>query len=478
MRLLLLPCLLFCLGSASAQTPWRQTFGREPLRGPLVAAPTEAEAECAAPRASRYLDPLTEWSATGDSLTTRFTVPFAWANRQVFLHMEAAPVEYEIAVNGHTVACNADPNYAADFNLTKHVQEGLNRLTVRFVRPSALTPLESWKQGVAATPDCRGAYIYSQPTMYIRDVGVRCREVAGAPKAEITVAVRTAALNDKTSRIRYDLRTPDGTRIASGHQDLTLGMRREDTVRLFVALPDSLLWSAERPVRCDLRLSTQYMGRYVEYIRLPLGFRTAELRNDTLTVNGRPTPLRIREVQASEAVPELVGRMKAEGYNAAKLTAGAIAGTFYDACDSLGLYLIAQAPIDTRLSGPDIRRGGNPSNDPAWLPAYLERTADAYHALKRRPSVVAISIADKSANGINLYESYLQLKHLGGTYPVLYPDAAGEWNSDPIPATAAPEAATRPADEPGVAPTDGRSHKEIRRAAREARRNLRTNLSE
>lgn len=461
MKLLLLPCLVLCLGgSVAAQSPSRTTFGREPLRGPLVAAPTAAEAEYAGPRPSRYLAPIEAWSVAGDSLTARFTRPFAWANRQIFLHMEAAVSEYEVAVNGRTVAYNADPNYPADFNLTKYAGEGANRLTVRFERPSAMAPLESWKESGPRTPDGRGAYIYSQPTMYIRDVAVRCRDVAGTPKAEIAVAVRTAALNDKTSRIHYDLRTADGARLTSGHADLTLGMRGEDTVHLFVSLPDTLLWSAGHPVRCDLRLSTQYMGRYVEYMRVPLGFRTVGMQGDTLLINGTPTPLRIREVRPAEASPELVGRLKAEGYDAARLTAGAVNGAFYEACDSLGLYVVAQIPVDTRLSGPDIRRGGNPSNDPAWLPAYIERTTDACHALGRHPSVIAISLAEKSANGINLYESYLHAKRLAGDLPVIYPDAAGEWNSDPIPATAAP---VPPSARASVEQEENRPRKEARR---------------
>jgi hypothetical protein len=43
-------------------------------------------------------------------------------------------------------------------------------------------------------------------------------------------------------------------------------------------------------------------------------------------------------------------------------------------CDVQGLYVIAQAPIDTRRSGESRRKGGNPSNAPEWLGAYLERT--------------------------------------------------------------------------------------------------------
>lgn len=422
---------LFSLAGATAQ-PYRPTTGRDPMRGLLLAAPTAVLAEEQQPREHRYLTPIEAWSVEGSSRTCDFTYPFAWANRQVFVHLGAATTEYEVLVNGRSVGYNADPNYGADFNVTKFAHEGRNRLEVRFTQPSELTPLESWKTAHASAPTLGESYVFSQPTMHIRDVAVQSRLVDGILRAEVCIAVRTSALNPKSSRIYYDLRTPDSTRLTSGHQDLTLGMRGEDTLRFLATIPDTLCWSPERPVLCDLRLKTQNAGRYGEYIRMRLGFRSVELQGDTLLVNGVPTRLRLREAAPDITPEELVG-LRAAGYNTLKLRAGIASEALYTTCDTLGLYVIAQAPIDTRNSGDDIRRGGNPTNDPAWLPAYLERTADSYHATKRHPSVIAFSLAEKSANGINLYESYLQMKRLGESRPFIYLDAGGEWNSDLLP---------------------------------------------
>ena len=76
--------------------------------------------------------------------------------------------------------------------------------------------------------------------------------------------------------------------------------------------------------------------------------------------------------------------------------------------------------------------GGNPSNDPAWREAY-ERAANSYHTTELHPSVIAFSLATQSSNGINLYESYLAMKKSHETRPFIYPEAGGEWNSDPLP---------------------------------------------
>ena len=137
-----------------------------------------------------------------------------------------------------------------------------------------------------------------------------------------------------------------------------------------------------------------------------------------------------------EVPPQLDGNeiaaLRAQGYNTLKLLPGPVSPTLYDTCDTMGMYVIPQAPIDTRSSGDSRRVGGNPSNAPEWLGAYIERTEDSYHTSKRHPSVIAFALATKSANGINLYESYLNMKKFGDSRPFIYPDAAGEWNSDKL----------------------------------------------
>lgn len=75
-------------------------------------------------------------------------------------------------------------------------------------------------------------------------------------------------------------------------------------------------------------------------------------------------------------------------------------------------------------------QGGNPTNDPRWKGAYIERTTDSYYSARRHCSVIAFSLAENSSNGTNLYDSYLTMKQLGDERPVIYPAAEGEWNTD------------------------------------------------
>ena len=139
--------------------------------------------------------------------------------------------------------------------------------------------------------------------------------------------------------------------------------------------------------------------------------------------------LRVREVPATISENE-IAELREQGYNTFKLLPGPVSEDFLNACDGQGICVIAQAPIDTQRSGDSRRVGGNPSNDPAWKEAYLERAWNSYHTTKRHPSVIAFSLATRSANGINLYETYLKMKRIDEPRPFIYPEAGGEWNSD------------------------------------------------
>ena len=61
------------------------------------------------------------------------------------------------------------------------------------------------------------------------------------------------------------------------------------------------------------------------------------------------------------------------GYNTLRLPAGRLSRELLNRCDSLGFYVVDQLPIDTSRAGLSRKEGGNPSNDPQWLDAYLDR---------------------------------------------------------------------------------------------------------
>lgn len=427
--ILIFSWVMACAPALRAQPA--RSAGRERSRGELRVYPTEEEAAAAATTDNRYLRNLTEWSHEGETFSIPFTVPFSWINRQVYFHLDAASAAYEVLVNGRQTAANSDPSLPAEFDITRWTHEGRNTLEIRLKSASETVPAESWRTDME--PQIGRAWVMTQPILHIRDVIARTkRNETGAAIAEIGLVMKSGALNPRTSQIHYELLNPVGGRIAGGKQSITLDMRGEDTIRFLATLPDTLLWSPAHPVRCTLRLKTQHEGRYVEYMELPMGFREIAVdREGRMRINGAETTLRVCEASPAIETDE-IAVLREKGYNVLKMKAGSIRPGLYDDCDRAGMLVIAQAPIDTSKSGPSRRKGENPSNDPQWRPCFIERIEDSYHTSKRHPSVIAFSLAERSANGICLYDGYLKAKQFGDPRPFIYRDGGNEWNNDPL----------------------------------------------
>ena len=138
MRTILSTIALFSLCGLCAQE-YTPTYGRELPRGEILAYPSAEAATAADGGDNRYFTRLTEWNLKDNVFSTPFTVPFAWANRQVLFHLGWASGDYEVRVNGLPVACNADGNNPAEINITKQAKEGRNMLEVILAQPSSVT---------------------------------------------------------------------------------------------------------------------------------------------------------------------------------------------------------------------------------------------------------------------------------------------------------------------------------------------------
>lgn len=279
MKSLLTLLLLSSAWMACAQdyaSPEPVEIGKELSRTTFVVYPTAEEAAAGSREASKYFTPLTEWEKTtteaGTEFSTKFTVPFAWVNRQVLLHVEWASSAYEIRLNGKVAGYCQNGSNPADYNFTKQVREGANNLTIKVLSNPASTVLESWAH--PSEPALGSCYVFSQPTIRIRDLFTKTYRNGSVFNGEVGIVVKTDALNPKKAKIHYELLTPQDEVVTYGSQEIELDMRREDTLRLVAQIPDTMVWSARNPILYTLRLKTQTEGRYTEYVSLKVGFRT------------------------------------------------------------------------------------------------------------------------------------------------------------------------------------------------------------
>lgn len=439
-RFLSIIALVFAVGALSAQeydSPEYVSLGRELPRSKTLPYPTaeEAQALSSGAVASKYLRPVTGWTRTEEPdatvFTSKYVIPFVWLSRQAILYVDEASGAYEVIINGQKVGYAANAFTPAEFNITKASKEDVNTISIRILKDHWSRRMEDFVE--TREPRVGETYVISQPTIRVRDV-VHNTDVdlkSEYANVEVGLIVKTESLNPKTARIHYELIAPDTTVVTQGYKDVTLGMRGEDTVKFMARIPYVLTWCADMPVRYRLNIKTQIEGRYAEYQSRMIGFRDIDINEDgDFMINGIKTELFYRDFDPLKVTEKDIIAARVLKYNALRFKMGAVPQNVYRMCDSLGMYVIAQIPINTSKSGLSRRIGGNPSNDPKWKAAYLDRAETAYRTTCGQASVIGYVMAEESSNGINLYETYLRLKALERKRPILYIEAAGEWNSD------------------------------------------------
>ncbi len=439
-RFLSIIALVFAVGALSAQeydSPEYVSLGRELPRSKTLPYPTAEEAQAlgSGAVASKYLRPVTGWTRTEEPdatvFTSKYVIPFVWLSRQAILYVDEASGAYEVIINGQKVGYAANAFTPAEFNITKASKEDVNTISIRILKDHWSRRMEDFVE--TREPRVGETYVISQPTIRVRDV-VHNTDVdlkSEYANVEVGLIVKTESLNPKTARIHYELIAPDTTVVTQGYKDVTLGMRGEDTVKFMARIPYVLTWCADMPVRYRLNIKTQIEGRYTEYQSRMIGFRDIDINEEgDFMINGIKTELFYRDFDPLKVTEKDIIAARVLKYNALRFKMGAVPQNVYRMCDSLGMYVIAQIPINTSKSGLSRRIGGNPSNDPKWKAAYLDRAETAYRTTCGQASVIGYVMAEESSNGINLYETYLRLKALERKRPILYIEAVGEWNSD------------------------------------------------
>ena len=435
-------CAITAFSALHAQKPYWQipdslSWGKEPPRGEVVCYASMEQSVEKSYHKSAYLQPIEQWSReeTPDAVTftAPYKLPFSWIERQIFLHVGRVSGAFEVRVNGHTVGYSQAGSTPSEFNLTRCSVEGNNTVSITVFRNSVSRSLEGGRK--AAEPAIEGeTYILAQPKVRVRDIFIDTRMQGTDGLLSLGIILKSQMLNPKDYRVYYQLLSPRGKVVSEAYKDVTLDMRREDTVRFFDNIPDIMPWSHEEPCLYTLLVKTRNEGRYREYLSFQIGFRGIETREGVIYLNGVPLRVNMKPYAPPadmETARRKIAEFQSEGTNMLKITGGPQSRQFYAMCDSMGMYICNQADIDTRQGGDSRKVGGNITNNPHWQKAFEERTMSMYHGSKNNPSVIMFSLAENSANGYNLYETYLALKSIEKDRPVIY-SQGGEWNSDSL----------------------------------------------
>ncbi|WP_159944823.1 MULTISPECIES: glycoside hydrolase family 2 TIM barrel-domain containing protein [unclassified Nocardiopsis] len=313
-----------------------------------------------------------------------FDLPEGWPGGGAVLRFDGVDSCFRVWLNGTELGFSTGSRLAAEFDAGHLLRPGRNTLAVRVHQWSAASYLEDqdmwWLSGI------------------FRDVTLLARPEGGIDDLTVHASYDHAA---GTGTLRVDVAGAEDALVSVpelGLADVAAGVEH--------AVGPVEPWSAEVPRLYEARVRTPG-----EEARVRVGFRTVEVSGGRLRVNGRP--LLLRGVNRHEwhpdhgrAVPRETMRedvllMKRHNVNAVRTSHYPPHPDFLDLCDELGLWVIDECDLETH-GFELVGWRGNPSDDPRWREAYLDRIRRTVTRDRNHPSVILWSLGNEAGTGRNL----------------------------------------------------------------------------
>lgn len=370
----------------------------------------------------------------------KFTIPENWDGRQIFIHLGAVKSAFYIWINGKYVGFGEDAKLESEFDITNFIRKGENTVALKVHRWSDGSYLECqdyWRiSGIE-----RDVYLYSTPKIDVRDFKI----ISGLDENyKNGIGKFTAEVNNYDTTKAYSYRVKmelfDGAqKVFEKSETGNVEPKTRKTVAFDAIINNAKQWTAETPNLYTLYITLEDNGgKTLEVIPVRVGFRTVEIKNAQVLVNGKPILIKgvnrhEHNMNTAHVVSEADMRrdielMKQLNVNAVRNCHYPTDPMFYDLCDEYGIYVCDEANIESHGMGYDLDR--TLGNNFHWLGAHLSRVMRMYERDKNYPSIIFWSLGNEAGNGYNFYNAYVALKKADATRPVQYERAVFEWNTD------------------------------------------------
>jgi len=364
------------------------------------------------------------------SYRRHFMIPKSWNGQRLVAHFGSVTSNIYLWVNGKFVGYSEDSKLEAEFDLTKYLIPGQENLiafqTYRWCDGSYLEDQDFWRlSGVG-----RSCYIYATPKTYMEDVTIE----ATLDKTYTDGIFKAKVMTKGHGLVSVVLRDAAGKLIKEASKTASKG---EVNFNLPVEKPNK--WSAESPYLYDLYVSLKQKGKAVQVIPFKVGFRTSEIKNGQLLVNGQP--ILIKGVDRHELDPDGgyvislermeqdIKRMRELNINSVRTCHYPDDARWYDLCDKYGIYMTAEANIESHGMG----YGKNTlakNND--YTLAHLQRNRRHVARNRNHAAIIVWSMGNEAGMGPNFEKVYKTIKKMDTTRPVQYEQAKKDTNNTDI----------------------------------------------
>jgi beta-galactosidase len=363
-----------------------------------------------------------------------FNIPESWKGRKVFIHFGAVESAMYLWINGKKVGYSQGSKTPAEFDISDYVKQGNNRLAVQVFRWSDGSYLECqdfWRMSGIT----RDVYLFATPANRIVDfqvnAGLENEYQDGILRAEVQL------------NIEQDQKCYIQAMLYEGGNKLWTAEKKEvnskaNELSFQQVFPGIEAWSAEIPKIYDLRFQLDDdKGNTLQVVRQAVGFRTSEIKNGQLLVNGKAVYLKgvnLHEhhpvnghVMDEETLLSDLRLMKQNNINAIRTSHYPQPEYFYERCDQYGFYVVDEANIESHGMGYGEE---SLAKKPSWGAAHLERVRRLVERDKNHACVIIWSMGNEAGNGVNFYDCYRWMKKRDPSRPVQYERSLQDWNTD------------------------------------------------
>jgi beta-galactosidase len=361
-----------------------------------------------------------------------FSLPSDWEGMRVLLQFGGVRSAFYLWVNGQQVGYSQGSCTPAEFDISAFLQPGENLIAVQVFSLCDGTYLEDqdmWRlSGIF-----RDVLIIARPSTHIRDF---CFNTQLDEKYQHGILESLVVVKDDGHgfQLELSLLDPQGNPAAP---KLPLGQVQgildERLYRLEGSLPvsDPLKWSAETPILYTALLELKSSnGAPIEAASIPVGFRTVEIKDRQILINGQPVIFKgvnrheIDPVfgQMTSFDPESKARMEQDirllkqfNINAVRTSHYPNHPYFYQLCDRYGLYVMDEANLETHGTARHI-----PGEKPEWRSAAVNRMVRMVARDRNHPSVVFWSLGNEAENGENFIHMRRAAEALDRSRPFHY----------------------------------------------------------
>mgnify|MGYP003666173587 FL=1 len=371
-----------------------------------------------------------------------FEVDDTWTEKEVFLHFEGVSGAMYVWLNGQKVGYSEGSKTPAEFNISKYLKKGKNDLAVQVLRWSDASYMEDqdfWRlSGIE-----RDVYLYAQDKVGLNDVALTSGLINDYQDGsfKIDLELKNSTKTPATKNINVQLLDGDKEILNFSKQEtLQPGISKisfEDVVA------DVKSWNAEIP-----QLYTVLISVGDKSTALKTGFRTVEIKNNQVLVNGKAVlfkgvNLHDHDDTRGHVITEALTMtdlklMKENNVNAIRCSHYPKNPFFYRLCDEFGFYVIDEVNIETHgmgatnqgLDNNEEAKKIHPAYRPEWKAMHLDRTERMYERDKNHTSIITWSLGNEAGNGENFFATYQWLKDKETTRPVQYEGATNYENTD------------------------------------------------